>query len=391
MTILCTLIFILCVFNVPRFNENSVVFLISGVALYLMPLKVDWYFAGMGDFGYIALRSVIIKVISIFCLFGFVHDKQDLPIYVCISALSMMANEVWNFTKLLRLGLAPQIRFNRFLFHLKPIIILFSSFIATSIYTSLGTAILGFVDSYDEVAYYNLGSQMGNITVPLVTSLALVAMPRISHYIRQGNILQINELVSKSLSVTCFIAFPLSIGMCMISSTFVPLFYGDGYEGVIIPMQILSFVMISIGLNNITGIQILIGLGEDRLFLRSVLSCAAITSILYYLFILWLGAIGAAIVTLFAETFIFIVSSYYIISKTNVTLKPTQDMLKSFLGSATFIPIFLILKDFTQGWMLILTYVGLCIIVYVISQILLRNRMLIVLIKSFSSKIGVRI
>ena len=94
MTLLLSVIFVVSTMFIPQFHEHWAIFLISGFALYVVPFKVDWFFSGLQQFGYIAARSVIIKIIAVLSLFIFVHDKNDLIYYVSISAFSIIANEI---------------------------------------------------------------------------------------------------------------------------------------------------------------------------------------------------------------------------------------------------------------------------------------------------------
>ena len=180
-TALCTLLYIASIFLIPQLNENFVIFLIAAAALYITPLRIDWFFSGKEEFGYIALRSIIMKTLSVIALFVLVHDKDDLIIYVILNSLSQVLNELWNYIKLLRLGIRPYFTLKG-MQHLKPLLILFSSSVAMSVYTTLDTLMLGFMTNYDEVGYYNNATHISKALVPIVTSLAAVAMPRLSKY-----------------------------------------------------------------------------------------------------------------------------------------------------------------------------------------------------------------
>lgn len=372
-TLLFTIGYLLSLLFVPKFNENYLLFLISGLALYIVPFKVDWYFSGMEEFGYIAVRSTIIKILSIVLLFILVKEKGDLVYYVSISAFSIAANEIWNFAKLIKTGIKPRLVASGLSTHIKPIFVLFSSFIATAIYTSLGSVLLGFISDYSEVGYYNIASQIGRVAIPIVTSLALVALPKISEYMARNDEKSVNELINKSMSFVAFLSFPLSMIICLMSPLFIPLFFGPGYEAAIIPMRILAFVVVAIGLNNLTGIQILIGLGKDRYFFYSTAISSLVSIVLYAIFVYLLGAIGAAIVTLLAEMLILLLSLYFILYKTFVVFTKQSDFYKSFFSSLILIPIYMLLSNLLSGWLCIILFGVIGMLAYLLIQILLKN------------------
>lgn len=373
MTLVLSIVYLFVIFSVPKFNENAIIFLISGFALYVMPLKIDWFFSGLQQFGYIAARSIIIKTISILALFLLVHEKNDIVIYVSISAFSIVANEVWNFIKLIRTGVKVRLVIHGCKQHMKPILILFSSFIATAIYTSFGTILLGFFSDYSEVGFYNNASHVCRIAIPVVTSLATVALPKIASYIKNGKNEEINRLISKSISLTLFMAFPLSVILYLISSEFVPLFFGYKFYDSIIPMKILSSLILFVGLNNITGIQILVGMGKDNEFLKSVTLSAIISVIVYLVLIPLFGSIGAAIGTAIAELLILLVTIYYIKKSTKISLNIRKEVLSTIVSVIVLILVFCGIKYFLSGWWLVIFGSFISGIIYILSQLKLGN------------------
>ena len=373
MTFALSIIYLFVVFSVHKFHENAMIFLISGFALYVIPLKIDWYFSGLQQFGYIAARSIIIKTISIFALFLLVHEKNDLVLYVGISAFSIVTNEVWNFIKLIKTGVKVRLVIHGCKRHMKSILILFSSFIATAIYTSFGTILLGFFSDYSEVGFYNNASHVCRIAIPVVTSLATVALPKIAGYIKNNKDEEINKLISKSISLTLFMAFPLSVILFLFSSEFVPLFFGSKFYDSIIPMKILSSLVLIVGLNNITGIQVLVGMGKDNEFLKSVTFSAIISVIVYLVLIPPFGSIGAAVGTAIAELLILMITVYYIKKSTSISLYIIKDILTTIISIIVLIIVFCCLKCILTGWGLVIFGSFIAGICYILAQLILKN------------------
>lgn len=378
MTLFLSIVYVSCICLIPQFNQNSAIFLIAGFALYVVPFKVDWFFSGLQQFGYIAARSVIIKVLSVFSLFLFVHNKEDLIYYVSISAFSIVANELWNFVKLLGCGIKVKMVLTGCKQHIKPILILFSSFLTTAIYTSLGTVILGLVTDYSEVGFYNTAVNLCRVVVPVVTSLATVALPQIANYIKNGKKQEVNDLINKSVSLTLFMAIPLTSVLFIIAPDFVPLFFGIKFVNSIVPMQILSLLVTFVGLNNITGIQILIGLGKDKEFLKTVVMSAIISIVTYTLLVPKYGAIGAACGTLLAEVLILVISFAYIKKTTKIEFHVKKDFVITGISSFFLVISYLCSKLILNGWWLVLggTALGCCI--YVVLQYFLGNKTIVI-------------
>lgn len=379
-TLICVVIFVMSVLVISRLNENYLIFFTAGIVLYLTPFKIDWFFSGKEEFGYITYRSVLIKTLSVILLFSLVHDKDDLIIYVLIYALSQVVNELWNFLKLLNIGIKPFFTLN-ISNHLTPLLLLFSSSIAVSLYTVLDTIMLGFIKEYSEVGFYNCASSMSKVLVPIVTSMAVVAMPRLSNYHESQDWDKISCLMNKSLSLVCFLSFPLAVGIFILSPVFVPLFFGADYCGAIVPLQIIVFIIISIGLNNLLGIQLMGSLGYDKYLLTSISIGAAINIVLNCLFIPLLGAIGACISSLCAETSIVLVMLIYVYKLTPIRFG-IREILLDFLAILPFFPLSISIRYIFDGWNFVFFFIITASTLYFILQLLLKNSSLLYLLKS---------
>lgn len=372
-TLLVSLFYLLSVHLIGQLDENATLFLFAGIALYITPFKVEWFFSGREEFGYITFRSLLIKTISVFLLFVFVRTKEDILNYILLGVFATIANEMWNYVKLYKMGIHPRIQFKGCTQHLRAVLTLFASSVAISIYAMLDTLMLGFQSSYQEVGYYNSAMHVIRALLPVATSLSAVAIPRVATYIHEGDIDKVNELMNKSLGIVSFLAFPLTIGIIMVSPSFVPLFFGDQFYGAILPMQIASVLLLSIGLNNLNGIQVLISIGKDRQFLYSVLGGAIANFLLNLYLIPKFGAAGAAFSSVYAETQILIVNEYFVRRNTSVRVTNFSDLGKAIVGALCFIPICIFIGAVVEDWIFVCTCIIVCTMFYVVSQYVLKN------------------
>lgn len=373
MTILVSFIYILSIAFVGQLSENFLVFFICGFGLYLAPLNVNWLFEGMEEFGFITFRSLVIRLLSIFFLFLFVKGKDDLIMMVSLNVLCGLIINAWNYVKMKNMGIRPRFVVSGLVPHLKPMSYLFGSVIAVSVYTVLDTVMLGFICEYSEVGYYNNAAHIAKTITSVVTSLSIVAVPRISFYFDKQDYAKISELINKSFSFVSFISFPIVIGIICISSTFIPLFYGDKFYGAIIPLQIMSLVIVFIGYNNLVGMQILVGMRLDKYFLCSIISGAAINFMLNLLLIPYWGAIGASVASVIAEISVLAVAVYYSYNNTFLHLKVGNSIIKSFVGGIMLIPLLILLRSFLSGWILVFLYVLFGAVLYLFFEVLIRN------------------
>ena len=372
-TFIASTIYIITVFSVDKLSSDALIYIFAGLGLYLTPLGIDWYYSGLEKFGYITLRSLIIKVLSIICLFLFVKSRQDVIIYVIINVASSVLSNVWNYGKLLSSGIKPSFVTKGLKKHFKPVLILFASAVAVSIYTVLDTIMLGFMKGNSEVAYYNCASNISKMILAVLTSLSAVTMPRIAFYAKAKALDEISELSNKSFSFVSFLAIPAAFGLCCIAPVFAPLFYGDQYGGVVLPLQIMSFVILAIGLNNLSGIQLLIGMGEDKLFLKSIIAGAVTNLILNIILIPRYGAAGASFSSVLAESLILVITMILVRKKLHIMINKWVDCAKSLLVSLLFVPLFMIERQWCDGWLLVAVFVISGFVLYMVAELAIRN------------------
>lgn len=368
-TSVCTLLLLLSLLFVPQLNENYVIFLVASIVLYLTPFRIDWYFSGREEFGYITIRSLIIKALSVILLFVLVKTKDDLLVYVALFAIGLVTNDIWNFIKLYKSGVHPffTISVRK---HLKPLGLLFSSSIALYVYTVLDTLMLGFIRDYNEVGFYNSATHISKAMVPIVTSLAVVALPKVSLLKNEGNWDEIKVLMNKSFSIVGFLAYPIVFEIIAVAPVFVPLFFGSSFGGTILPLQIIILTVIVIGYNNLTGIQILLGFGYDKYFLYSILAGTTSNVILNLLLIPTFGAVGTAISAVSAEFVVLSVMLYYVYKYTPVRFVAWKETLFSIVIALSFFVIANIGFAYIEGWSGLFVIILICSLVYLGGQYL---------------------
>ncbi|HFR3406676.1 TPA: oligosaccharide flippase family protein, partial [Streptococcus suis] len=88
--------------------------------------------------------------------------------------------------------------------HLKPTLTFFMMTVATTIYTSLDSVMLGFMLDDKTVGLYNAAMNIKNVLVSLVTSLGVVLLPRLSVYIKQNKTEEFKALTEKALTFVIF-------------------------------------------------------------------------------------------------------------------------------------------------------------------------------------------
>lgn len=300
-TIICTSLYVISIFSIPRLKEEWEFLLVAGVGLVLMPLGVDWYFTGRENLKIIATRSIIVRTLGLIALFTFIRSKEDLILYLILNAIINAGSQVWTFVIMIKKEVT--LRWNNLNTkrHVRPVLVLFISSLAISIYTMLDTIMLGFLSDYTEVGYYSSAIKISRLLLPIVTAAAAVALPRISRLYKERNFPELERVANKSFAFMALLAPPMTIGLIAITPKFVPLFFGTEFIGTIPSMMIVSTIILLVAVNNFYGPQLLIGCGKDKVFMYAVLFGTISNFALNLAFIPLWGSVGASVASVIAE------------------------------------------------------------------------------------------
>ena len=295
---------------VPRLQSDRTLYIIVSFTIILTTIGMEWLYKALEQYTYITVRSLIFKAISVVAMLLLIHSKSDYVLYGAISIFAASASNIFNFINVHRyIGLRPVGNYN-IKQHLKPVLVFFSMSVATTIYTNLDTVMLGFMKNDAEVGYYTAAVKIKNILVSVVTSLGTVLLPRASYYIQKGEIDQFKFLSKKALNFVCLLATPLVIYFILYAKQGILLLSGNQYMPAVMPMQLIMFTVLFIGMSNITGIQILVPLGYERIVLYSEIAGALTDLVINFLLIPELASSGAAIGTLVAEAVVLLVQYF---------------------------------------------------------------------------------
>lgn len=99
-------------------------------------------------------------------------------------------------------------------------------------------------------------------------------------------------------------------GIDIIANRFVPIFFGPGYNEVVMLIRVISPIIIFIGLSNVIGVQFLLPTQRQKMYTISVIVGACINLIFNFLLIPKFKAVGASIATVIAEFMVLVVQTY---------------------------------------------------------------------------------
>lgn len=370
-------------------KEYQIYYLALTFSLLGTMFDISWFYAGLEKFKYTILHNCIFKLLGTILIFVFVNTKEDLFIYILILSLTVfLANfSMWIFLpQFVKIVPIYSLQLKN---HLKETLIYFIPTIAVSVYTIFDKTLIGLItNSASENGNYEQATKIINLAKTLTFSgLNLVMQSRLSYLFANGKIEEIKERIVVSMDYIMFIGFGFCFSIIGIAPCFVPLFFGEGYSKTVILLQMLSPLVIVIGISNCLGSQYFNPAGLRRRSARFIIIGSIVNLALNMCFIPVIGSVGAVISTIIAEiiiSFLYLINSdgFYSFSKLF-----EQSIKKLMAGSLMFLLISLFGNIVTNELISVIIKIIISFISYVLFLCLLKDSFVISicipLLKSF--------
>lgn len=306
------IVFFVSLFLVPEFAAKKELMMVMGLSIGLTTIGVQWFYNALEQYSYITMCAIVFKLIGLVLMFLFVRDPSDYVVYGFVYVIGSFGSYVLNFIRLRKfISFKKRARYD-LRRHMRATIMFFLLAAASSVYLNLDVVMLGFLKGDLEVGYYNAGIKVKTVLTTCVTSLGTVLLPRLSYYVEKKEKEAFYRMVRKAFQFVFLAATPLMIYFMLYAKESILFLAGESFLPAVLPMNILMPTVLFIGISNITGIQVLTPLGEERKVVISVLAGAILDFVLNLVLIPKMGSTGAAISTLMAEVLVVIVQAAYL-------------------------------------------------------------------------------
>lgn len=283
-------------------GEYTTYYTILLLELLANALDISWYYQGMEDFGKTVVRNLVVKSLSLVCIFVFVKTQSDLWKYMLIYVLANVLGNATMWLYLPKMLEKISLRTLEFKKHIKPVLSLFIPQIATQIYVVLDKTMIGNItNNMSEVGFYEQAQKIVKTAMLIVTALGTVMNSRIASAFAENKKEDVKKYLMQAFNIVWMLGIPITLGIMAVSSNLVPWFYGEGYEPVIQLLIATSPILLAIGLNNVTGVQYLIQTKQQKNYTISVTIGAIVNVIFNFILINLIGTVGAAISSVIAE------------------------------------------------------------------------------------------
>ena len=240
----------------------------------------------------------------------------------------------------------------------------------------LDKSMIGWITHSDyENGCYEQSEKLVRVAVVIISAVSAVILPRVANLYSQNKMDEAKEYVYKAYRVVFFLAIPMFYGLIICASLFMPIYLGNGYELSIPLMQIFSWLIVVVCLASITGFSYLVPTKQQNVYTFSVTMAAIANLLMNLILIPKIGALGAAIASISAETIGTVIQIWYCVHKKQLDIKKIiNPSWKYFLSGTLMFFILLGIKHwFFSGIksLLILVFAG--FLSYVLILIILKD------------------
>lgn len=363
--------------------QYRLIYLILTLNLLSVVLDISWFFAGNEEFKYTVFRNFLVKVVGIILLFVLIRDKDDVALYVFVQIFSNILGTATMWLYLKKRICKPKIVLKNLTHHLREALIFFIPTIATSVYSILDKTLIGAItkNAYENGYYEQATKVVAMVKTVTFSALNTVMMSRQSYLFASGKFDEMKARIDMSVDMIMCIGIGASMGVIGIASTFVPLFFGPGYDPVVFLMQLLVPVVLFSGIGDCLGSQYYNPSGLRAKSARYIIAGAVLNLISNLILIPRFGSIGAVIGTLLAELFIACLYVY----NCNGFLRLGQILNKVWkrliAGGCMLVAIAFLRQAGMAAWLTILTQCVVGFLVYALVLVLIRDSFLMYIIK----------
>jgi len=310
----------LVLLSVPKFGQDWLIYIFTFGMVIGNILFPVWFFQGVEKMKWITILNIVARGIFTVCIFIFVHKESD---YLNVAIINSLGSLVAGIISLIVIFKNFKVKFvfpkiESIKHQLKEGWHIFISNIATSLYTTSNTFILGLFTNNTIVGYYSGAEKIIKAVEGLISPISQTIYPYLSKLVSESKekALVFLQKLTKFIGGTTFL---VSLLIFILSPLIVKIILGDQYQQSILPLRILSFIPFIIALSNIFGIQTMLTFNMKSSFLK-ILSSAAILSLsLSFLLIPFLKQIGVSISWLITEIFVT-VSMFFTLKKKGINI-----------------------------------------------------------------------
>lgn len=380
--------YIILIFNVGSFRSDIYLYLVMILMIILNIFSIDWFYQGIEEYGYITLRNIIFKIISLVMIFTIIRHRDNYILYALVNVFGLSFNNVLNYIHTKKYINKDIYEINVFKY-IKKLKVFFYTTLIISIYTTLDQTLIGVFSKKQDLAFYVRSNTAINIGVNITNSIITVITPRASYLVEKSHE-SYKKLMSQSINYIYLLAFPCAIGLGILSKDIMILLGGKEFIPASYSLRIDCILVLIVSMGTWQIQQILIPNRYENLAFKIQCMAAVISTVLNLIFIPKFSYIAAATVWVITEVFLVIIEGIIIDKKYKIIhIKYVTRSGIKYLIAALIMGLFIILIKFKIEHYLVVLLISLLIspVIYFGIILIEKDEIVVGLFKQIVTKI----
>jgi O-antigen/teichoic acid export membrane protein len=325
-------------------SDNQKIYYIETLSVVSALFDITWLFSGLENFRSVILKNLVVKIITAILLLTLISRPEDIYIYTWIQAGSALASQILLIPWAIKHIKPIAVSLGDCLAHIKPLLVLFISSIAFTLYTVFDRTLLGLMTTKEDVAYYSYSDSIISIPKAIIGTLITVIYPRVCALFSKGEIEESKRYVHISLEFVSLLGMGTMFGLLCIGPELAIVYFGNDFAKTGTMLQWMSPLPYIITVGQIAIFEYMVPSKKDTLITINDCITAVVNVGLSALLVHFMGANGAILGTIVAElllTILNVFSTKGFVSFKNVLLAMIP---YAFIGSIMYVCLFFIQK-----------------------------------------------
>lgn len=371
----------------PILNGYKELLVIFSVGIVFTTIGMEWLFIIEEEYAYITKRAIFFQIVSVILLFLLVKSKDDYGWYASLTVISSGGSAILNFWHSRRYVDWEKKYQCEYKKHIKPILLIFGTSLASSLYMTMDTTMLGAMKGDTATGIYTAAVKINSVVNTLLNTISSTILPRVSYYLGNGLKDKFCKLMQASADILFMAAMPIAIGMICVSDILIVVFSGREFVSGSLAAKILSIKLVIGAIDRVLAYQICIPYKKEKEVLISTIAGAVFNLFANAILIHFYNVTGAAVATLLSEMIVFAVLTMYSKQVFEINLLYKRIPIY-FLASVWFLGVRWLVNMYVSNvvYVLVIT-ISICAIGYFSILLIIRDPYLIEFLKGFFKRI----
>jgi len=304
--------FTACLFFIRDLRDNILLSAVTFLSCVSSLFTQNWFLQANNDFKFIAIISFFMKLITFIMIMVLIHDSNDLIFYaLLLNGVNLIFSIITFIITIFKYKISIYFPGAKVcLKYLKEDKYLFFSSVVTTLYTTTGIILLGFLSNKIEVGIYSSAQRLIDVFKNIfLMPISQIIFPILSAKFGKDKDIGLDS-IRKIMPLFILATISFFIFINIFRWQFVSILFGPQFYPMVDILSILSFGLFCVFYGVLIGGQVMLNLCMDKAFLYIQIVISVISLIFNSVFIPSGGGVATAYIWAFSE---FIITTYQIL------------------------------------------------------------------------------